>query len=130
VRRAIIFAIVVSMAALASTPAPACELFFSQGAECEAAQSKMQCEGMDTQTDVQDDVPHLSPPCQNTCCISSQVLRPEAQNKADETLVLIARVSAYAGANTLFIPKESIPVFQREEILLPRIQSLLCTFLI
>ena len=129
-RRAIIFAIVVSMAALATTPVPACELFSSQVAECEPAQSQMQCEGMDMQTDVHDDVPHLSPPCQNTCCIISQILRPEAQNKSDESLVLIARVSANAGANTLFIPKESIPVFQCEEILPPKIQSLLCTFLI
>ena len=129
-RRAIIFAIVLSMAVLAPAPVPACELFSSQVAECKAAQSKMQCEGMDMQMNVQDDVPHLSPPCQNTCCISSQILRPEAQNKSDETLVLIARVSADAGANTLFIPKESIPVFQSEEILPPRIQSFLCTFLI
>ena len=122
--------IVVSMAAVASTPVPACELFSSQGAECEAPQTQMQCDGMDLQMNVQDDVPHLSPPCQDACCITSQALRPEAQNKSDETLVLIARVSANAGANTLFIPKESIPVSQREEILPPRIQSLLCTFLI
>ncbi len=109
-------------------------MFSSRVAECEAVQTQMQCSGMDMQMDVQDDVPHVSPPCQNTCCISSQYSRPEVQNKLDETLVLIARVSANANAdantNTLFIPKESIPVFQGEEILPPRIQSLLCTFLI
>ena len=128
-RRAIIFAIVVSMAALATTPVPACELFSSQVAECKAAHTQMQCDGMDMQMNVHDDVPHLSS-CQNTCCIISQVLRPEAQNKSDETFVLIARVSADAGANTLFILKESIPVFQWEQISPPRMQSLLCTFLI
>jgi hypothetical protein len=130
VRRAIIFAIVVSLAALATTPVPACELFSSQVAECKAAHTQMQCDGMDMEMNVHDDVPHLSPPCQNTCCVISQVLRPEAQYKSNETLVLIARVSANAGANTLFIPKESIPVLQREDISPPRIQSLLCTFLI
>ena len=115
-RRAIIFAVVVSMAALATTPVPACELFSSQVAECKAAQTQMQCDGMDMQMNVQDDVPHLFPLCQNTCCITGQILRPEAQNKSDETLVLIARVSANAGANTFLTPKESIPVFQWEEI--------------
>ena len=130
-RRAIIFAIVVSMAALATTPVPACELFSSQVAECKAAQAQMQCDGMDMQMNVQDDVPHLSSPCQNTCCVTNQSLRPEVQNKLDETLVLIARVSANAGANALYVhQEESIPVFQRENILPPRIQSLLCTLLI
>jgi hypothetical protein len=85
---------------------------------------------MDMQMNVQDDVPHLPRPCQNTCCMTSQVLRSEVQKKSDETLVLIARVTANAGANNLFIPKESIPVFQGEEIFPPKIQSLLCTFLI
>ena len=129
-RRAIIFAIVVSMAALASTPVPVCDLFSSQIAECEAAQSQMQCDGMDMQMNVHDDVPHLSSPCQNTCCITNKVLRSEVWNKSDETLVFFARVSANAAVNNLFISKESIPVFQWEEIFPPRIQSLLCTFLI
>jgi hypothetical protein len=130
VRRAIIFAIVVSMATLATTPVPACELFSSQVAECKAAQTQMQCDGMDMQMNVQDDVPHLSPPCQNACCMTSQVFRPEAQSKSDETLVLIARANANTDANTVFIPKESIPVFHWEKISPSGIQSLLCTFLI
>jgi hypothetical protein len=130
VRRAIIFAIVVSMATLATTPVPACELFSSQVAECKAAQTQMQCDGMDMQMNVQDDVPHLSPPCQNACCMTSQVFRPEAQSKSDETLVLIARANANTDANTVFIPKESIPVFHWEMISPSGIQSLLCTFLI
>ncbi len=129
-RRIIIFAIVVSRAALASTPVPACGLFSSPVAECDAAQSQMQCDGMDMQMNVHDDVPHLSPPCQNTCCITNQVFRPEVQNKSDETLVLVARVSGNAGANILFIPNESIPAFHWHEISPRRIQSLLCTFLI
>jgi hypothetical protein len=90
----------------------------------------MQCDGMDMQMNVQDDVPHLSPPCQNACCMTSQVFRPEAQSKSDETLVLIARANANTDANTVFIPKESIPVFHWEKISPSGIQSLLCTFLI
>jgi hypothetical protein len=85
---------------------------------------------MDMQMNVQDDVPHLSPPCQNACCMTSQVFRPEAQSKSDETLVLIARANANTDANTVFIPKESIPVFHWEKISPSGIQSLLCTFLI
>lgn len=131
-RRAIIFAIVLSMAVLAPTPVPACELFSSQTAECEAAQTQTQSDGMDMQMGVQDDVSHLSPCCQPsmTCCTVSQTLRSEAQYKSDETLVSIARVSAKAAANTLLFSKESIPVFQWEEISPPSIRSLLCTFLI
>ncbi len=128
-RRAIIFAIVVSMTALVLTPVPACEMFSSQVAKCKAAQTQMQCEAMDMQMNVQDDVLHLSPPCQSTCCMTSQILRLEALNKSDETLVLISRVSAEAGVNTLSTPKVPIHVFQWGEISLPRIQSLLCTFL-
>ncbi len=79
-RRAIIFAIVVSMAALATTPVPACELFPSQVAECKAAQTQTQCDGMDMLMNVHDDLPHLSPPFRNTCCMVSQVFRPEVQN--------------------------------------------------
>ncbi len=129
-RRTIIFAIIVSMAALASTPVPACEMFSSQVAECEAAQTQMQCDGMDMQMNAQEDVPHLSPPCQSACCMTSQAFRPEAQNKSDETLVVIARISANSETNSLSIPDESIPFLQWEGISPPRIQSLLCTFVI
>ncbi len=129
-RRAIISAIVLSMAVMAPTPISVCALFSYQIAKSEAAQTQAQCDGMDMQMNVQDDVPHLSPPCQTTCCIASQIPRPEAQNKSDETPVLIARVSTIAEAGTLLIGKISIPVFQWQEHSPPAIQSLLCTFLI
>lgn len=82
-RRAIIFAMVLSMAVLAPTPVSVCVLFSSQVAECEAAQTQTQCDGMDMELNVQDDVLHPSPPCQSTCCITGQILRPETQNKSD-----------------------------------------------
>ena len=132
-RRVIIVVIVVSMAVLASTPVPACGLFFSQIAECETAQTQMQCDGMDMRMGVQDDVSHPSPSCCQpsvTSCLVSHLPPPVAQNKSGETVAPIARVSANAVANTLSIPKQSIPDLQWHEISPPRIQSLLCTFLI
>jgi len=131
-RRAIIFAIVLSISVLAPMPVPACTLFSSQNAECEAAQTPTQSDGMDMQMGVQDDVSHLSLCCQPsmTCCTVSQTLPSEAQYKSDKTVVSIARVSANAEASTLLISKESISVFQWKEISSPRIQSLFCTFLI
>jgi hypothetical protein len=130
VRRAIISAIVLSMAVLAPTPVSVCALFSFQIAKCETA--KTQCDEMDMERNVQDDASYLSPSCHLgvACCIVSQTPRPEAQYKSNETLVPIARVSVNAEANTLFIPKESIPVFQWQDLSPPSFQSLLCTFLI
>ena len=131
-RRAIIFAIVLSMAVLAPMPVPACALFSPQIAECEAAQTQRQCDGMDMQMDVQDDVSHFSPFCQPTltCCIVSQIPRPESQYKLAKTLVPVARTRTTADTGSHLFLTESIPVFKWQNLSSPTIQSLLCTFLI
>ena len=129
-RRAITFAVLLTMAVLAPTPASACAMSSSLIAEGET--TKTQCDGMDMQMDVQDDVSHLSHLCQSSmnCCLISQTLRLEPQFKLNNTVTLIARVNTTVEAVVILIGKTSTSVFQRKPPSPPTIQSLLCTYLI
>ena len=129
-RRAITFAVLLTMAVLAPTPASACAMSSSLIAEGET--TKTQCDGMDMQMDVQDDVSHLSHLCQSSmnCCLISQTLWPEPQFKLDKNVTLIAPVIMAVESGAILIGKTSTPVFQRKAPSPPTSQSLLCTFLI
>ena len=131
-RRVIIFAIVLSLAALAPMPAWACVLFSPQIAECETSNNQMQCDGMDMQMGVQDDASHLSDCCPPsvTCGPASQSLMSASQYKLEDIVPLVAGVSETVEPGAILIAKETNSVSKWQDPSPPTIQSLLCTFLI
>ncbi len=133
-RRAITFAILMSMAVLAPTPALLCEMSSSQIAECKTAKTKASCDGMDMQVGIPDDVSQLSYCClRNVICgaVISESLMPESQYKSEDTGTLVARLGAsVVGPGAFLIAKKSTPVFQWQAPSPPTNQSLFCTFLV
>ena len=131
-RRAIIFTIVFSMAALTMTSAGFCSRPSSCLVNCEAAGIETRCEGITMQMGVQDDVTYLSFSSDITmvCCAGSRGIGPESQYTPEETGAQHARISASFESVAPLIGKISIPVFQHKETSSPTTQSLLCTFLI
>ena len=131
-QRVIIFAIVLSLAALAPTPAWACVLFSPQIAECETSNNQMPCDGMVMQMGVQDDASHLSDCCPPsvTCGTASQSMLSVLQYKSENTVPLIAGVNETLDPDAILIAKETNSVSKWQDPSPPTIQSLLCTFLI
>ena len=131
-RRAIIFTIVFSMAALTMTSAGLCSRPSSCLVNCEAAGMPTRCDGMNMQMGVQDDVTYLSFSSDITmvCCAGNQAIRPESQYTPEENGAQNARISASFESVAPLIGKISIPVFQHRDKSTSTTQSLLCTFLI
>jgi hypothetical protein len=129
VRRATIFAIVLSLATVALAPILVCALPLSQIAKIDAA--KTQCDAMDM-TDGRNDAsqPFVLAQSGAPCCMVSQVPRPEAQYSPGKPFVLIARLSRTQGVLDLFAAKRQISTFQEQDYSPPEPQSLLCTFLV
>jgi hypothetical protein len=128
-RRATIFAIVLSLATVAMAPALVCALPLSQITKFDAA--KARCDAMDM-PDGRNDASRTSVLAQSgaPCCIVSQVPRREAQYNPGKPFVLIARLSGTHVVLNLFAAKRQISTFQEQVYSPPEQQSLLCTFLI
>jgi hypothetical protein len=128
-RRATIFAIVLSLATVALAPILVCALPLSQIAKIDSA--KTQCDAMDM-TDGRNNASQPSVLAQSgaPCCLVSQGPRPEAQYTPGKPFVLIARLSGTQAVFDLFAAKRQISTFQEKDYSPPEQQSLLCTFLI
>jgi hypothetical protein len=128
-RRATIFAIVLSLATVALAPALICALPLSQITKFDAA--KTRCDAMDM-PDSRNDASRPSVLAQSgaPCCMVSQAPRPEAQYSPGKPFVLIARLSDTHAVLNLFAAKRQISNLQEQVYSPPEHQSLLCTFLI
>jgi hypothetical protein len=128
-RRATIFAIVLSLVTVTMAPALVCALPLSQITKIDAA--KTQCDAMDM-PDGRNDAsqPSVLAPSGAPCCMVSQIPQPEAQYSAGKPFVLIAQLSGTHGVLDLFAAKRQISAFQEHDYSPPEQQSLLCTFLI
>jgi hypothetical protein len=131
-RRTIIFALVVSLAAVALGPVFVCMLPASRIANINTAEIQTQCDEMDMRMDVPMDASHPSVSAQPgvSCCAVSQTPRPESRYTPGKPLVPIARLSAAVGAYTLFISKQKLSATQEHDYSPPELQSLLCIFLV
>ena len=130
-RRAIIFTIVFSMAALTMTSAGLCSRPSSCLVNCEAAGMQTRCDGMTMQMGVLDDVTlSFSSDITMVCCAGNQAIRPESQYTPVENILQTARISASFQPVDPLLSKTVPLVFQRENASAPTRQSLLCTFLI
>ena len=128
-RQATIFAIVLSLATVALTPALVCALPLSQITKIDA--TKTQCDAMDMPDGRNDaSLPSVLAQSGAPCCMVSQIPQPEAQYSAGKPFVLIARLSDTHGVLDLFAAKQQISTFQEQVYSPPEPQSLLCTFLI
>jgi hypothetical protein len=131
-RRVIIFALVVNLAAVALSPALVCVLPPSQVAKIETAKTQTQCDGMDMQMGVQDAAPHFSIVAQPImpCCMVSQAPQPRSQSSSGKTLVPIARLSAMARTQDVLVTEQQVPAVKPQDFSPPKLQSLLCVFLV
>jgi hypothetical protein len=128
-RRATIFAIVLSLTTVTFAPALLCALPLSQITKIDAA--KTRCDAMDM-PDGRNDASQPSVLAQSgaPCCMVSQAPRPEAQYSPGKPFALIARLSGRHRVLDLFAAKRQLSTFQEQVYSPPEQQSLLCTFLI
>jgi hypothetical protein len=128
-RRATIFAIVLSLATVALAPVLVCALPLSQITKIDT--TKTQCDAMDM-PDGRNDASQPSVLAQSgvPCCMVSRAPRPEAQYSPGKPFVLVARLGDTHGALDLFAAEQQISTFQEHDYSPPEPQSLLCTFLI
>lgn len=131
-RRVIIFALVLNLATAALTPVLACVLSPSQIAKNETAKTQTQCDGMDMQMGVQDAAAHFSILTQSSvpCCMVSQAPQPRRQSRSGKTLVPIARLSAMARTQDVLVTEQQFPAVKPQDFSPPKLQSLLCVFLV
>lgn len=124
-RRTLTAALVLSLIGFEPAPLSACALFSSKLAECVTPQTESQCDGMDTG----ESGPHFVAPPDQSCCFARAPL-PLTLYKAPVISVVLGPaagfdpvVAARSGQNVRLEPSN-------QDLSPPRIQSLLCTFLI
>lgn len=124
-RRILSTALALSLIGLGPVPLSACALFSSKAAECATPQTDSQCTKMNTE----ESGPHFAAAQDQSCCLARAPL-PLKQYKAS-ALSVLAGPSAIldlvsAGRST----RDARPAPSNRDLSPPRIQSLLCTFLI
>ena len=124
-RPAVIFTLVLSLVELGMGPLSSCALFSSKLAECATPETQLQCAQMNMdESDLQ-----LVPASDTSCCSISQAPIPQPQFKGSDV--------SLAAPSVILTPADDTP---RVHSLLPdpiapdtsppRLQSLLCIFLI
>lgn len=125
-RRILTAALALSLIGLGPVPLSACALFSSKLAECATPQTDSQCTKMNTE---ESGPPHFAAAQDQSCCVARAPL-PLTQYKAF-ALSVLAGPSAILDLLTAGRPsRDARPAPSNRDLSPPRIQSLLCTFLI
>ncbi len=124
-RRILSFVIVLGLAGLGPVPLSACALLNSKLAECATPKTQSQCDQMNMdETGTQ-----LVPASNASCCRISKAPIPQLQCKASDLCLAVPIVVLDPTGDTPRI-KHSMPVPVAQNLSPPRLQSLLCIFLI
>jgi hypothetical protein len=122
------FVVALGLMGLGPLPLSACALVYSQQTECATPQTKTQCErmGMDQAEQASSKFSAAS----KNCCVVSHAPPPDARTWAGNFYLTAAPaiVSGVIVATQPFENERSRDV--RQDLSPPRLQSLLCTFLI
>ena len=124
-RRAVIFALALSIVELGTAPLSPCALFSSKTAECATPETQLQC----AQMNMDESAAQLVPASDTSCCSISQPLIPQPQFKGSDVGLM--------APNGILNPARDAPRIHRllavpimPDPSPPRLQPLLCTFLI
>lgn len=124
-RRILTAALALSLIGFGPVPLSACALFSSKQAECATPQTDSLCSKMNTE----ESRPHFAAAQDQSCCLARTPL-PLTQYKAS-ALSVLAGPSAVLDLVTAGRPsRDARPAPSNRDLSPPRIQSLLCTFLI
>src|SRR6266568_2631838 len=125
-RRILSLAIVLSLTGLGPAPLSACALFSSKLVECATPKTQARCDQMD----MQESGTRLAAAPDTSCCFASNAPVPESQYKASD-------LSLTVSPETFPDPLSDAPrvhqlpsVLPVQDLSPPKLQSLLCTFLI
>lgn len=124
-RRILTAALALSLIGLGPVPLSACALFSSKLAECATPQTDSQCSKMNTE----ESGPHFAAAQDQSCCLAKAPL-PLTQYKASALSVLAGPPAVLDLVTTGRRSRDARPAPSNRDLSPPRIQSLLCTFLI
>ncbi len=124
-RRLLILGLALSLIAAGLAPFSACALCSSRATECVQATTKSPCEQMHHCTEGA----QLSSSSDKSCCGASQAPLPELQYKAADLSLAVPTAVPHPTGDTPRIQR-LVPIVIVQDLSLPTLQSLLCTFLI
>lgn len=124
-RRILTAALALSLIGLGPVPLSACALFSSKLGECATPQTESQCNKMNTE----ESGPHFGAAQGQSCCFARAPF-PLTQHEAS-VLSDLSGPPAILGLEAAARPsRDARPAPSNQDLSPPRIQSLLCTFLI